>query len=55
MSMRKMEFSNEFVVVLLSIMSLVSALSFMFVIKLLKEMRDSVWTIVLRDSDSELC
>ena len=44
-SMRKMGFSNEFVVVLLSIMSLVSALSFMFVIKLLKEMRDSAWNI----------
>ena len=41
--MRKMGFSNEFVVVVLSIISLVSALSFMFVIKLLKEMRDSGW------------
>ena len=44
-SMRKMGFSNEFVVVLSSIMSLVSALSFMFVIKLLKQMRDSAWNI----------
>ena len=43
--MRKMGFSNQFVVVVLSIISLVSALSFMFVIKLLKEMRNSAWNI----------
>ena len=39
--MRKMEFSNEFVVVVLSIM----ALSFMYALRLLKQMRHSAWNI----------